>query len=58
MLDCLGLLLDGHRFRQILQKALVNTRAFFICGFIPQPIPHQTLDLITFDRSLEDYLGI
>lgn len=41
-----------------IKKALVITRAFFICGFIPQPIPHQTLDLITFDRSLEDYLGI
>jgi len=28
-LDFLGLVLDGHRFRQI-QKALVSTRAFFL----------------------------
>lgn len=41
-----------------LKKPLFLQGLFFICGFIPQSIPHQTLDLITFNRSLEDYLGI
>nr|MBP7218620.1 hypothetical protein [Acinetobacter sp.] len=41
-LDGLGLLLDGHRFRQILKKTFDYQRSFFIgCGFAPDLAPHK-----------------